>query len=133
MVWQPYSDEVIVDLPEYCTIGKEIWWTVAPLICFHIVKKHYLDQVMCQFGMQKHIPSYVNTDKKLHSIDLRGQGQKSWEHSPAPHIELWQNHKEHITSADPQVGLIDENEEYMKWYRRITRRFISPMGALMML
>jgi hypothetical protein len=32
--------------------------------------------------------------------------------------------------VDPQVGLIDETDEYMKWYRRITRRFISPMGAL---
>uniref|UniRef100_A0A2N9IZD0 Aminotransferase-like plant mobile domain-containing protein n=1 Tax=Fagus sylvatica TaxID=28930 RepID=A0A2N9IZD0_FAGSY len=143
---------------EYCTVGKEIWRTVAPLICFHIVEKHYPDRVMRQFGMQQHIPLDVNTDEKLHSIDLRGQGQKNWEHSHAPHIELWQNRREHIASADPQtislaqirelakpesenrreyiasadpqVGLIDENDEYMKWYRRITRRFISPMGAL---
>uniref|UniRef100_A0A2N9H4W6 Aminotransferase-like plant mobile domain-containing protein n=1 Tax=Fagus sylvatica TaxID=28930 RepID=A0A2N9H4W6_FAGSY len=130
VVWQPYSDEVIADLPEYCTVGKEIWRTVAPLICFHIVEKHYPDRVMRQFGMQQHIPSDVNTDEKLHSIDLRGQGQKNWEHSHAPHIELWQNRREHIASADPQVDLMDENDEYMKWYRRITRRFISPMGAL---
>uniref|UniRef100_A0A2N9IPV6 Aminotransferase-like plant mobile domain-containing protein n=1 Tax=Fagus sylvatica TaxID=28930 RepID=A0A2N9IPV6_FAGSY len=130
VVWQPYSDEVIADLPEYCTVGKEIWRAVVPLICFHIVEKHYPDRVMRQFGMQQHIPSNVNTDEKLHSIDLRGQGQKNWEHSHAPHIELWQNRREHIASADPQVGLMDENDEYMKWYRRITRRFISPMGAL---
>uniref|UniRef100_A0A2N9EVS4 Aminotransferase-like plant mobile domain-containing protein n=1 Tax=Fagus sylvatica TaxID=28930 RepID=A0A2N9EVS4_FAGSY len=84
VVWQPYSDEVIADLLEYCTVGKEIWRTVAPLICFHIVEKHYPDR----------------------------------------------NRREHIASADPQVGLMDENDEYMKWYRRITRRFISPMGAL---
>uniref|UniRef100_A0A2N9EII6 Aminotransferase-like plant mobile domain-containing protein n=1 Tax=Fagus sylvatica TaxID=28930 RepID=A0A2N9EII6_FAGSY len=47
VVWQPYSDEVIVDLPEYCTVGKEIWQTVAPLICFHIVEKHYPDRLKC--------------------------------------------------------------------------------------
>uniref|UniRef100_A0A2N9GJ88 Aminotransferase-like plant mobile domain-containing protein n=1 Tax=Fagus sylvatica TaxID=28930 RepID=A0A2N9GJ88_FAGSY len=74
VVWQPYSDEVIANQPKYCTVGKEIWRTVAPLICFHIVEKHYPDRVMRQFGMQQYIPSDVNTDEKLHSIDLRGQG-----------------------------------------------------------
>jgi hypothetical protein len=79
--------------------------------------------------MQQHIPSDVNTDDNLHSIELRGQVQKNWEHSHAPHIKLWQNRREHIANADPQVGLMDDNDEYMKWYRRITCRFISPMGA----
>jgi hypothetical protein len=130
VVWQPYSDEVIADLSEYYTVGKEIWWTVAPLICFHIVEKHYPDQVMRQFGMQQHIPSDVNTDEKLHLIDLCRQGQKNWKHSHAPHIEFWQNCRKHIASTDPQVGLMDNNDEYMKWYRRIIHRFISPMGAL---
>ena len=85
---------------------------------------------MRQFGMQQHIPSDVNTNEKLHSIDVCGQGQKNWKHSHAPHIELWQNRRKHIASADPQVGLMDNNNEYMKWYRRIIRRFISLMGAL---
>uniref|UniRef100_A0A2N9I020 Aminotransferase-like plant mobile domain-containing protein n=1 Tax=Fagus sylvatica TaxID=28930 RepID=A0A2N9I020_FAGSY len=44
VIWQPYTDDVLSSLPEYCRIGQE-----------------------------QDIPQPVNTDVKLHDCDLRGK------------------------------------------------------------
>ena len=42
-----------------------------PLVCFHLVEKHTLDRVVCQFRTVQEISQLVNTDVVLHGIDLR--------------------------------------------------------------
>ncbi|RVW33626.1 Serine/threonine-protein phosphatase 7 long form-like [Vitis vinifera] len=45
IIWQPYVDDMNVGLPDYCTAGKDIWCTISPLICFHIIEWHRPDRV----------------------------------------------------------------------------------------
>uniref|UniRef100_A0A2N9ESY5 Aminotransferase-like plant mobile domain-containing protein n=1 Tax=Fagus sylvatica TaxID=28930 RepID=A0A2N9ESY5_FAGSY len=71
IVWQPYIN---ADLPDYCLQGREIWRTVAPLICLHIVEMHCPNRVLRQFGMQQSIPRPINTDVTLHVVTLRKRG-----------------------------------------------------------
>uniref|UniRef100_A0A2N9J4B1 Aminotransferase-like plant mobile domain-containing protein n=1 Tax=Fagus sylvatica TaxID=28930 RepID=A0A2N9J4B1_FAGSY len=73
VIWEPYTDDVLSSLPEYCRIGQEVWRSVTPLICFQIVEWHLPNRALRQFGMQQDIPQPANTDVKLHDCDLRGK------------------------------------------------------------
>uniref|UniRef100_A0A2N9J2M8 Aminotransferase-like plant mobile domain-containing protein n=1 Tax=Fagus sylvatica TaxID=28930 RepID=A0A2N9J2M8_FAGSY len=62
VIWEPYTDDVLSSLPEYCRIGQEVWRSVTPLICFQIVEWHLPNRALRQFGMQQDIPQPANTD-----------------------------------------------------------------------
>ena len=101
---------------------------VEPLICVHIVEMHCPDRVLRQFGMQQPIPRPVNTNVTLHSVTLRKRGTdwtKKWE----SHIDTWNNRLEHVITSDLVSHPMPYNDEYMVWYRRITRRYISKQSA----
>ena len=60
-------------LPAYCTSGVDIWMTISPLICFHIVEWHRPDRVLRQFGMRHGILEACDKEAILHRYDLRGR------------------------------------------------------------
>ncbi|KAK9114264.1 hypothetical protein Syun_021061 [Stephania yunnanensis] len=39
VIWEPYPEAVIMDLPAYCSSGRAIWRTRAPLIFFWCSRK----------------------------------------------------------------------------------------------
>uniref|UniRef100_A0A2N9GV37 Aminotransferase-like plant mobile domain-containing protein n=1 Tax=Fagus sylvatica TaxID=28930 RepID=A0A2N9GV37_FAGSY len=125
VIWQPYTDDVLSSLPEYCRIGQEVWRSVTPLICFQIVEWHLPNRALRQFGMQQDIPQPVNTDEKLHDCDLRGKVHENWRQRWRNYITIWDHRREHVVTRDQMVGLMAYHDPYMDWYRRITRRFIS--------
>ena len=43
-------------------------------------------------------------------------------------MALWEARGDHIVTAEPIVPHMDYHAPYMTWYRRITRRFITPMN-----
>uniref|UniRef100_A0A2N9EEU1 Aminotransferase-like plant mobile domain-containing protein n=1 Tax=Fagus sylvatica TaxID=28930 RepID=A0A2N9EEU1_FAGSY len=96
VIWQPYTDDVLSSLPEYCRIGQE-----------------------------QDIPQPVNTDEKLHDCDLRGKVHENWRQRWRNYITIWDHQREHVVTRDQMVGLMAYHDPYMDWYRRITRRFIS--------
>ncbi|WJZ85618.1 hypothetical protein VitviT2T_005142 [Vitis vinifera] len=60
-----------VGLPNYCTVGKYIWCTISPLICFHIIEWHRPDRVLRQFRFRQGIPQPCDNESILHKCDLR--------------------------------------------------------------
>uniref|UniRef100_A0A2N9GDJ3 Aminotransferase-like plant mobile domain-containing protein n=1 Tax=Fagus sylvatica TaxID=28930 RepID=A0A2N9GDJ3_FAGSY len=125
VIWEPYTDDVLSSLPEYCRIGQEVWRSVTPLICFQIVEWHLPNRALRQFGMQQDISQPANTDVKLHDCDLRGKVHENWRQRWRHYISIWDHRREHVVTRDKMVGLMAYHDPYMDWYRRITRRFIN--------
>ena len=120
---------MMATLPDYCTRGHAIWQSVVPLICFYIIEWHQPDRVLRQFGMRQHVPTNPLQDDSLHTIDLRGRVEESWEDRHATYIQLWGQRAARVANADEAHGSLSEDSTYMQWYRRVTRRWVSRRGA----
>lgn len=128
MIWQPYTQEILSQLPEICTADQHVWRTVAPLICFDIVEWHHPDRVLRQFGFRQGIPRPCDTNLKLHSIDRRGRHDYCWWQYHAQYIDLWAAREQSIVSGEPEQQPMSHYDPYMEWYRSITRRFVTPLA-----
>ncbi|XP_010500321.1 PREDICTED: serine/threonine-protein phosphatase 7 long form homolog [Camelina sativa] len=128
VIWQPYTPDLLAKIPLICISGQNIWRTVAPLICFDVVEWHRPDRVLRQFGLHQTIPAPCDNEKALHSIDKRGKSEYDWSARHSRHIELWEARESSVVSGEPECSPMDYNDPYMEWYRRITRRIISPMN-----
>ncbi|KAL5787012.1 hypothetical protein ACOSP7_003961 [Xanthoceras sorbifolium] len=78
MIWQPYTSELLVSLPDVCVRDQHLWRTIAPLIFFDIVEWHRPDRVLRQFGLNQEIPVHCYTEVKLHAVDRRGRQHYNW-------------------------------------------------------
>ena len=100
-----------------------------PLIYFWIVEGHHPEWVFCHFGMKQPIPIVVNTSTDLLKISLQGKWEKAWEAEHDVCIQQWAN-REHEVRAAP---LLDGDDtylvEYMEWYDRSTRQYITVESA----
>ena len=128
IVWEPYT-HTLGSLPVYCIAGQHIWRAEVPLIYFWIVKGHYPERVFCQFGMKQPVPLMVNTSTDLHKISLQGKWEKDWEAKHDVYIQQWANREHEVHAAPPLDGDDTYLIEYMKWYDRSTRRFITVESA----
>ena len=128
-MWQPYELE-LSHLPAFCVVGKDMWRAVVPLVCFYIVEKHQPDRVLRQFGLMQDIPIDVDTNERLHGIDLRGKVDRNWRVVHAVHIHRWGNRYQLVCHAPALIGDIPCDHRYFRWYRRITRKYIDRMSAL---
>ena len=72
IVWEPYV-EIYGALSLICLEGSHVWRTIMPLIFFHIVEWHQLDQVISQFGLQQGIPDAPRQLEQLHDLTLCGK------------------------------------------------------------
>ncbi|KAK9125327.1 hypothetical protein Scep_014173 [Stephania cephalantha] len=127
VVWQPYT-ELMGSLPDFCTNGHGSWLSTCPLICFHIVEWRRPERVMRQFGMVQVVPPNCAYDAQLHRLELRGHHHENWVTFHARYIHMWENRGDTIATAAVNEG--HDHEEYMTWYRSVTRRFIGHDGAL---
>ncbi|KAG7594433.1 Serine/threonine-specific protein phosphatase/bis(5-nucleosyl)-tetraphosphatase [Arabidopsis thaliana x Arabidopsis arenosa] len=128
VIWQPYTPHLLAKLPLICLSGQNIWRTIAPLICFDVVEWHRPDRVLRQFGLHQTIPAPCDNEKALHAIDKRGKSEYDWSARHSRHIELWEARESSVVSGESECRPMDYNDPYMEWYRRITRRIISPMN-----
>ena len=101
---------------------------MSPLIFFDIVEWHRPERVLRQFGLIQGIPSTPPIDSDLHSIDRRGRPQFDWRLYHEHYVALWEARGDHIVTTEPIGPHMDYHAPYMTWYRRITRRFITPMS-----
>jgi hypothetical protein len=127
-VWEPYTDDVLQTLPQYCFQGYHVWRAMVPLICFHIVEWHQPDRVMRQFGRLQPIPKPPRQSDDLHSTDLR-QSNTNWVEVHANWIAVWDNRTRWIVNSEPTTQRLHYHSEYMEWYRKVARRWISHTGA----
>ncbi|KAK9093915.1 hypothetical protein Scep_025384 [Stephania cephalantha] len=131
VIWEPYPEAVIMDLPAYCTSDRAIWRTKAPLIFFCVVEMYHPDRVMRQFGLKQMIPPLQSTNIQLHKIDLRGKTDKDWSAEHSAFVFMWNERASNIANDESLEEPMDFYDPYMIWYRRITRRFMSPRGAIL--
>ncbi|XP_047982231.1 uncharacterized protein LOC125223231 isoform X2 [Salvia hispanica] len=124
-IWDPYPPEVLASLPEYCLSGRQIWQTVAPLICFDVVEFHHADRVLRQFGQQQSIPALCDTIPDIHLTDRRGRQNYDWAHHHRQFVDMWAERRARVICGPPIDGPMDQSDPYMMWYRRITRLLIG--------
>uniref|UniRef100_A0A9I9E861 Aminotransferase-like plant mobile domain-containing protein n=1 Tax=Cucumis melo TaxID=3656 RepID=A0A9I9E861_CUCME len=128
IVWEPYKT-VINSLPHFCTNGHDIWRTISPLICFYIGEWHHPDRVLRQFGIQQVVPCDCNTEPLLHNIDLR---TTDWSDRVAHLVMRWHNRRR-FTATGPPIEQFDMDvtQEYINWYKNISKLYITQPGAAM--
>lgn len=127
MIWQPYTPERLALLPDVCVKDQHLWRTMAPLICFDSVEWHHPDRVLRQFGLHQGIPKPCDTEVKLHSIDRRGRHHYDWRSYHGRYIQLWEACEESIAVGEVEEHPMHYHDPYMEWYRKVTRRLITPL------
>nr|XP_009781611.1 PREDICTED: serine/threonine-protein phosphatase 7 long form homolog [Nicotiana sylvestris] len=55
-IWTPYNDKLLVDLPDYCSVDRQLWSTSVPLMCLDVVEHHATERVLLQFDRPRTIP-----------------------------------------------------------------------------
>jgi hypothetical protein len=104
-----------------------MWQTITPVICFDIVEWHRPDRVLHQFGLHQGVPEPCDTEVKLHSIDRRGRHHYDWQAYHRQYIQLWEAREVIIAVSEPEEHAMHYHDPYMEWYRKITRRLITPL------
>ena len=128
IIWEPYSNEIIQLLPAYCLQGRDIWRSVVPLICIHIVEWHYPNRVLRQFGFAQPIPDAPYQLDALHAIDLRDQDADCIV-KHARWVDLWARHAHCVVGGIASHRTRHYHSQYLEWYRSVTHRWISPTSA----
>ncbi|TYK09816.1 mediator of RNA polymerase II transcription subunit 12-like isoform X1 [Cucumis melo var. makuwa] len=101
IVWESYKT-VIDSLPHFCINDHDIWRTISPLICFYIGEWHHPDRVLRQFDRVAHL------------------------------VMRWQNRRRFTATGSPIEQFdMDVTQEYIHWYKNITKLYITQPGAAM--
>ncbi|KAH7854592.1 hypothetical protein Vadar_015723 [Vaccinium darrowii] len=128
VVWRPY-DEIIETLPLNCRAGRAIWMANVPLICFSYVQNHTSDRVIRQFGYQQIISNDFVCRAKPQELNFKS-GTKDYAVFHANSVALWNDRLNHIVPrGDVDIDVYPANDPYVLWYRRITLRYVSRLGA----
>ena len=92
----PYTEALIIASSPACRESSDLWLAWIPLHCFHIVKMHFPDRVMQQFGLSQHIPYYVDTRDELHDISRQGRREGNWLLIHAAYLDMWHAKRDQI-------------------------------------
>ncbi|KAI5682022.1 hypothetical protein M9H77_03250 [Catharanthus roseus] len=83
-------------------VPYDLWQAEVPLICYEIVEYHYPGR-------------------------LRGNDHSYWGTQHASHVEAWHQWRLHVRDGPALVFEVLSylNDEYIRWYRGITRVYIG--------
>nr|KYP59214.1 Serine/threonine protein phosphatase 7 long form isogeny [Cajanus cajan] len=85
---------------------------------------------MRQFGMVQHIPTPPIHPEKLHDLSLRGKDNTDWSRMHVQFVQEWQSRLHRVwTQPACDTPHLSNSLEYMVWYRKHTRQWISPSSA----
>ncbi|CAN1194209.1 hypothetical protein LINPERHAP2_LOCUS42437 [Linum perenne] len=86
---------------------------------------------MRQFSFHHHIPISVPSGMhELHRIDLR-RGEDNWSSYHDQYIQYWNARQTLRINGNPMRAFAQGyDDEYMQWYRRITRLWVSQSGGM---
>ncbi|XP_049381485.1 serine/threonine-protein phosphatase 7 long form homolog [Solanum stenotomum] len=124
-IWEPYSDDLIENLPDYCRIGRDIWRVRAPIFCWDVVEVHLPDQAMRQFGLKQTIPTSFLFDATHFHHDRRGRPNTNWKLEHAQWLPFWNQRLQYICDASLNREPLRYDDSYLIWFRRITRLVIG--------
>ncbi|KAI5678788.1 hypothetical protein M9H77_09738 [Catharanthus roseus] len=82
---------------------------------------------MRQFARAQHIPDACDTHLDLHRIQLKGNDHTYWGTQHASHVEAWLQWRLRIRNGPALAAevLSYPSDEYIVWYRGITRVYIG--------
>ncbi|KAH0717388.1 hypothetical protein KY285_013419 [Solanum tuberosum] len=124
-IWEPYLDDLIENLPDYCRIGRDIWRVRAPIFCWDVIEVHLPDRVMRQFGLKQTIPTPFLFDATHFHHDRRGRPNINWKLEHAQWLSFWNQRLQYICNAPFNRELLRYDDPYLIWFRRITRLVIG--------
>ncbi|KAK4739038.1 hypothetical protein R3W88_002735 [Solanum pinnatisectum] len=117
-ICEPYSDDLIESLPDYCRIGRDIWRVRAPIFCWDVIEVHLLDRVMRQFGLKQTIPTSFLFDATHFHHDRRGRPNTNWKIEHAQWLPFWNQRLQYICDAPVNREPLRYDDPYLIWFRR---------------
>lgn len=116
-------------VPPLCTQAVDLHLAVVPLISYHIVEWHQPDRCLRQFGLDQPIPQEPgHTD---HHLKMAGRVHEDWSTYHRDFIAYWHVRRDRVVTGVPLLDTpLPYRSQYMEWYRRVTRRWLSPNGAV---
>lgn len=127
-MWQPYEVD-LGHLLAFYVAGRDMWRASMPLECFCIVETHHLDRVLRQFVLAQAEPTCIDTNARLHAIDLRGKVDKNWREVHARYIQEWDTQQQRVSHALPHIGDMPRDHAYYRWYCLITQKYVDRNSA----
>ncbi|XP_055962013.1 serine/threonine-protein phosphatase 7 long form homolog [Mercurialis annua] len=125
--WQPYSDDILSSIPREYLDGAHLWRARVPLIYYNIVEWHQPDRVLQQFGLVQPIPLPPLQTEELHNVRYRGSSSFAYEMDYW--VQLWNNRNAFVVQGRQLQHPPHYHSQYMDWYRRRCRRWITLQGA----
>ncbi|XP_055961806.1 serine/threonine-protein phosphatase 7 long form homolog [Mercurialis annua] len=127
IVWQPYTDDLLRSIPSQYLAGSEVWRARVPLIYYNIVEWHQPDRVLQQFGLIQPIPLAPVQDHRLHSLLYKSSN--NYMEILGYYVLIWLHRESHVVGGYRFERPPHYHSQYMEWYRRHTRRWITWQGA----
>ncbi|KAF1884630.1 hypothetical protein Lal_00028511 [Lupinus albus] len=126
--WLPYENYVD-NLPREVLEDKNIWSACTTLICFSIVEWHQTDRVRLQFKLLQDLPQPPQNLDALHRVDKRGNLDINWATRHVEWIDYWSHRRDQVQQG-PQIQYPIHTQQYIMWYRRNSRLFLSSEAQL---
>ncbi|KAF1862982.1 hypothetical protein Lal_00018826 [Lupinus albus] len=126
--WLPYENYVN-NLSREVLQDKKIWSACTTLICFFVVEWHQTDRVRLQFRFVQDLPQPPQNLDALHIVDKQGNLDTNWATRHAEWIKYWSYRRDQVLQA-PQIQYPIHTQQYIMWYRRYTRLFLSSKTQL---
>ena len=123
VVWTPYDNY----LHPWCLAEKNLWTTMAPLLCFQIVEYYHPEQVMRQFRLLQQCPKWPtdNFDKSVHCVKMTRKSGVNWLEKHEHYYRLWNMRAKHVVVDDNfNLGV-----DYTTWYHQNGHLFTTPEAA----
>lgn len=124
-IWEPYCDDLIGSLPDFCRLGRDLWRARVTIFCWDGVEVHLPDRVVRQFGFMQRIPDHFQFDVLHFHHDRRGRKNKHWDQEHAQWLPFWNQRHQYVYNAPVSQGPLQFDDIYLIWFRRITHLLIG--------
>lgn len=116
--WLPFRIIDSTVIPEHIRINLELGRAKTMLICFDKAERHLPNRSLRQYGELQSIPEDVQRwERKSRGVDggvdLSGKMESE--------LNEWSERRSHLVEGDDGA----EECDYMRWFLKITRRFVG--------
>ncbi|XP_070003647.1 serine/threonine-protein phosphatase 7 long form homolog [Nicotiana sylvestris] len=130
-IWTPYSDELVAQLPFYCSDNRMLWSTSIPMIFFDIVEYHATERVLRQFHRPQPIPRDPGWVAIHYQRDDRARLDDIYVGWLEQQVLIWEEHRADRILPAPTFTPEATIHMYASWYRRHTQLIIgNPIHAI---
>ncbi|XP_019228579.1 PREDICTED: serine/threonine-protein phosphatase 7 long form homolog [Nicotiana attenuata] len=129
-IWTPYSDELLAQLPDICSVDRLLWSTSVPMIFFDMVECHATERVLRQFHRPQPIPGEPGWEATHYQRDDRARVDVIYMGWLEQQVHTWEE-RGHRIPPPPTFTQEATIHLYTSWYRRHTRLMIgNPIHVL---